>query len=99
MFKTVSIQLEKGSAEPLYRQLFSALRNAIISGALPHGQRMPSVRKLIQTLHINNATVTHAFQLLLEENLVRARPAADIMSPTNAPLRPSLKNLLSLPDL
>ncbi|MCI9626328.1 MAG: PLP-dependent aminotransferase family protein [Clostridia bacterium] len=76
MFKTVSIQLERDSVEPLYLQLFNALRDAIISGALPHGQRLPSVRKLIQMLHINNATVTHAFRLLLEENLVRSAPGS-----------------------
>lgn len=76
MFKTVSIQLDKDRNEPLYQQLFTALRDAILSGALPHGQRLPSVRKLIQTLHINNATVTHAFQLLLEENLVQSVPGS-----------------------
>lgn len=76
MFKTVAIQLEKDGAEPLYEQLYVALRDAILSGALPHGERLPSVRKLIGTLGINNATVTHAFRRLTEDHLAEAIPGS-----------------------
>ncbi len=76
MFKTVSIQLNKQSGVPLYRQLYEALREAIQSGALPHGQRLPSVRKLISTLQVNNATVTHAYRLLAEEHWVQSIPGS-----------------------
>lgn len=76
MFKTVSIQLDKQSGIPLYRQLYEALREAVQSGALPHGQRLPSVRKLIGTLQVNRATVTHAYRLLTEEHWVQSIPGS-----------------------
>jgi 2-aminoadipate transaminase len=64
------IQLERSNGVPLYRQICQRLREAILSGELPEGVRLPTERALAGELGINRTTVMNAYNELASEGLV-----------------------------
>ena len=46
--------------QPLYKQLYAALREEILSGALPDGSRLPSKRAMAEESHMSIVTVQNA---------------------------------------
>jgi len=52
---------------PLYQQLYTHLRAAILSGELKHGLKLPSTRALADELNISRNTVLNAYRQLLAE--------------------------------
>ncbi|MFG1928364.1 PLP-dependent aminotransferase family protein [Cryptosporangium sp. NPDC048952] len=66
------IPLEPASGVPLYRQLERWFADAIRSGALPLGSRLPSTRGLAADLGVSRVTVTTAFAELEGSGLVVA---------------------------
>lgn len=66
--------LDRNGVIPLYVQLRSALEMAIISGTIPDGQPLPSVRRLAEALEVAPITVLQAYRDLQEEYLVRSIP-------------------------
>jgi DNA-binding transcriptional MocR family regulator len=58
----------------LYLQLAGRYRQAIESGALLPSQRLPSVRKLMQTHDVSLSTALQACRVLEEQGWVEARP-------------------------
>jgi 2-aminoadipate transaminase len=64
------IQLERNTSVPLYQQICQALREAILSGALPEGMRLPTERALAHELGINRTTVMNAYHELASEGLI-----------------------------
>jgi 2-aminoadipate transaminase len=65
-------ELDPQSADPLYRQLYRHIRQAIQSGRLVKGDRLPATRELAGMLGLNRATVSAAYELLESEGLVKA---------------------------
>ncbi len=63
-------QLDPATAEPLYRQLFEQLHEAIQSGRLAPGERLPPTRILAEQLGVNRATVMAAYDLLAAAGLI-----------------------------
>jgi GntR family transcriptional regulator / MocR family aminotransferase len=61
---------------PLYRQLYNWLREAILSGQLAAGTRLPSTRSLASDLAVSRNTVLIAFEQLLAEGYVEGRIGA-----------------------
>lgn len=66
--------VEKHSGETAYMQLYRQLREDIVSGAVPHGARLPSKRLLAEELELSVITVEHAYALLVDEGYAQARP-------------------------
>src|SRR5919204_6729494 len=64
------LNLDPGGELPLYRQLYDAIRHAILSGQLAAGTRLPSTRALARTLGIARTTVVAAFEQLFAEGYV-----------------------------
>lgn len=64
MKDNISIQLNRESKEPMYMQLYMALKGLIESGGLIDGERLPSIRSLSRKFQINNVTVVNAYRLL-----------------------------------
>ncbi|MBR8655178.1 PLP-dependent aminotransferase family protein [Achromobacter sp. Marseille-Q0513] len=58
----------------LYQQLAALIRDAIESGTLAPGARLPSVREVCETRGISISTAIQAYQLLAERGLIQARP-------------------------
>lgn len=61
------LHLEKHASPPLFRQLYTSLRAAILDGYLEGGLRLPSTRQLASALGISRNTVVSAFEQLIME--------------------------------
>lgn len=64
------IQLERTNGIPLYRQISQRLREAIISGELAEGVRLPTERALAHELGVNRTTIMNAYNELASEGLI-----------------------------
>ena len=72
-FPHVTIALDRSSATSLYRQLYDHVRNAILSGRLAPGTRLPSTRELASELNIARNTVLNTFEQLYAESYLERR--------------------------
>jgi len=61
------IPLDPRSPVPLHRQLYEGIREAIVSGRVPAGGRVPSTRGLAKYLGVSRTTVMVAFEQLVTE--------------------------------
>lgn len=59
--------------EPLFRQVYGGLREAILSGTLRSGDRLPSTRDLAEQLGISRTVVLLAYDQLLAEGFAAGR--------------------------
>jgi GntR family transcriptional regulator/MocR family aminotransferase len=66
------IPLSQGS-EPLFRQVYVGLRQAILVGNFAAGGRLPSTRDLAEQLGISRTVVVLAYEQLLAEGFVEGR--------------------------
>src|SRR6266705_4072412 len=64
------IALDRSSGMPLYRQICQQLREAILSGELSEGTRLPTERALASELGVNRTTVMNAYNELASEGLI-----------------------------
>src|SRR5690554_5414710 len=58
------------SGVPLYVQIVEQVREQIMSGALPAGQALPSLRALAEELRVSLITTTRAYNDLAAEGLI-----------------------------
>lgn len=59
--------------EPLFRQLYVGLRDAILSGTFRAGERLPSTRDLAEQLGVSRTVVLLAYEHLLAEGFAIGR--------------------------
>ena len=73
--KTTRIPLRTSmdDPEPIYRQIEDPLRELILSGQLPAGTHLPSIRSLAQEFACSVITTRRAYQDLEVEGLIRKR--------------------------
>jgi GntR family transcriptional regulator/MocR family aminotransferase len=69
----IPLDLDGRGPVPLQRQLFDRVRDAILSGRLAPGQRMPSSRELCAQLAVSRNTVALAYERLLAEGYIESR--------------------------
>jgi len=67
--------------EPLFRQVYVGMRQAILSGKLRAGDRLPSTRDLAEQLGISRTVVVLAYDQLLAEGFVVGRVGAGTFVP------------------
>ncbi len=65
--------LNPSNGVPLYRQMLNQMRERILGGGLPAGEKLPSVRDLSITAGVNPLTVAKVYQFLEREGLVETR--------------------------
>jgi GntR family transcriptional regulator / MocR family aminotransferase len=61
---------------PLYRQIYRAFRNDILTRALAPGERVPSTRALARLLKVSRNTAVLAYEQLLAEGYLETRVGA-----------------------
>lgn len=61
-----------GAGNSMNRQIYEMIRQAILSGALPAGSKLPASRLLAQEVGISRNTVLYAYEQLLAEGYVTA---------------------------
>jgi DNA-binding transcriptional MocR family regulator len=62
-----SLTIDGASGVPVYRQIADGIRNAVESGTLRPGDRLPPTRALADQLEVNRNTVIAAYDLLAAE--------------------------------
>lgn len=67
------IRLRRNEAQYLSEQVCEAIREAIVSGALPSGSRLPASRVMARKLGISRNTVLAAYEALALEGLIAGR--------------------------
>lgn len=82
-------RLSQQSRLPLHRQLYEALRRAILDGKLGADERLPSSRDLVQDLHLSRNTVVAALNQLTVEGYLVSRVGSGTFVHPNVPQAPS----------
>ena len=89
------LPLDPTAAEPFYRQIYDRFRNAIASGLLNPGDRIPSARALTKELGLARGTIEAAYSLLSAEGYIEARgQAGTIVTPGLKPRMPVASPIL-----
>jgi len=68
------IQLNYRDNRPIYEQVKDGLRKMVMTGAIPPGEKLPSVRQLAAALAINPNTIQRAVDALVQEGYVYSVP-------------------------
>ncbi len=71
-----ALSLDSAAETPLYRQLYFAIRDAILTGRLQPGTRLPSTRTLANDLSLSRNTAVSAYEQLLTEGYLDGRVGA-----------------------
>lgn len=71
-----ALTLDPADAVPLHRQLYFKIREAILTGRLQGGTRLPSTRTLAQDLAVSRNTVLAAFEQLTAEGYLEGMVGA-----------------------
>lgn len=69
----IPLALSMDDPEPMYAQIEAQLRDFILSGELPEGTKLPSVRALAGELSCSVITTRRAYQDLEQGGLIRTR--------------------------
>jgi GntR family transcriptional regulator/MocR family aminotransferase len=68
-----TLTLNHRAQEPLHRQLYDRIRDAVLTGVLPPGERLASTRAMATELGVSRNTVMAAFNQLLAEGYLQGR--------------------------
>ncbi|UJW80399.1 MocR-like pyridoxine biosynthesis transcription factor PdxR [Hydrogenophaga sp. SL48] len=82
---TEMTRLGAQDALPLHRQLYEALRRAMLDGKLGAGERLPSSRDLAQDLNLSRNTVVAAINQLSVEGYLESRVGSGTYVNDNVP--------------
>ena len=70
----LTIELRQNSGKHLYEQIYLHIKREIRKGKLLQGERLPSTRSLAEFLQVSRSTVELAYDQLLSEGYIEARP-------------------------
>lgn len=81
----VLLSVDPSAEAPLHRQIYDALRRAILSGQLRAGDRLPATRALAEELSLSRTTVAEAYDQLQAEGYVLGRHGSGTYVAPNLP--------------
>jgi GntR family transcriptional regulator/MocR family aminotransferase len=67
---------DKSSGAPLYRQIYDAIRRAILNGEFAPQMRLPATRILADQLGVSRLTVVNAYEQLFAEGYLESKTGA-----------------------
>ncbi len=70
----MTILINNHSGVPIYDQIFTQVKNQIISGTLPEGEALPSIRALAKDLRISVITTKRAYDELESAGFIYTLP-------------------------
>ena len=97
----MTIFIDNKSGMPIYDQIFTQIKNQIISGALAENDPLPSIRALAKDLRISVVTTKRAYDELEREGFIYTQPAkGSFVAPKNTELlrEQNLKKIEELVD-
>lgn len=83
----MNVFIDNKSGAPIYDQIYSQIKNQIISGALREDEALPSIRNLAKDLRISVVTTKRAYDELEKEGFIYTLPAKGcFVAPKNVEL-------------
>lgn len=83
----VHIFIDNKSGAPIYDQIYTQIKNQIISGELEENQPLPSIRNLAKDLRVSVITTKRAYDELEREGFIYTLPAKGcFIAPKNVEL-------------
>ncbi|MEW5954620.1 MAG: winged helix-turn-helix domain-containing protein, partial [Bacillota bacterium] len=71
--KILGIAIDKRNGIPLFRQVYTQMREMILEGKIKAGQRMPSTRELAAVLGVSRNVILEVYSLLTAEGYLEGR--------------------------
>lgn len=68
------MKIDSNSATPIYEQIYKQLLEYMTTGLMQADDKLPSVRELSSSIHINPNTVVKAYRLLEEQGFIYSLP-------------------------
>jgi GntR family transcriptional regulator / MocR family aminotransferase len=81
----MEIDVHFSGSVPLHRQLYTALKSAILDGRLRPGTRLPSTRTVAQDIGVSRTTVLNAFDQLAAEGYLEGKVGSGTRVPIYVP--------------
>ncbi len=69
----MQIIIDIEAATPLFTQLITQIKQAVVNGNIAPGDSLPSIRQLANDLEINNKTVAKAYSLLERDSVIQSK--------------------------
>jgi len=69
----MEIIIDIDDSVPLFAQLVTQIKEAVLSNKLSPGDSLPSIRQLANDLELNNKTVAKAYRLLERDSVIQTR--------------------------
>lgn len=66
----MKIIIQNSSDEPIYQQIYSQIKDTILSGKISEGELLPSIRQLSRELKVSVITTTRAYTDLENEGYI-----------------------------
>ena len=83
----MNLYIDNRSGSPIYDQIYTQIKNQIISGELEADQALPSIRNLAKDLRISVITTKRAYDELEREGFIYTVPAKGcFVAPKNVEL-------------
>ena len=70
----MQLYIDNRSGAPIYDQIYSQIKDAILSGQVTEGEELPSIRALAKDLHISVITTKRAYDELESEGFIYTLP-------------------------
>lgn len=70
----MKILISNANNQPIYEQIYTQIRNQILSGELAPGQGLPSIRALAKDLRVSVITTKRAYEELEREGFLTTVP-------------------------
>ena len=97
----MTIFIDNKNGMPIYDQIYTQIKNHIISGDLAENEPLPSIRALAKDLRISVVTTKRAYDELEREGFIYTQPAkGSFVAPKNTELlrEQNLKKIEELID-
>ena len=69
----MEIVIDTSDSVPVFAQLINQIKKAVLSGELPSGAALPSIRQLANDMGLNHNTVAKAYRLLERDAVIETK--------------------------
>lgn len=83
-----ALRLDRASAAPMFRQLYEAIKQTILTGLSQPGTQLPPTRELAGQLGVSRQTVLNAYSQLMAEGYLVGGVGRGTFVSTSLPLKP-----------
>jgi len=93
-------QIDFKTGKPVYLQLVDQIRYAAASGAMRHGEPLPSIRPLAEELRVNRNTIAKAYTELESQGVIETIPGKGcFLKENNSPFTRQVRQRLLVTEI